>query len=384
MTDLEACIILNMIGGIGLGRIRALISFAGSPSAIFRLSESELQRVNGISSVLASKLLHWEDQIDFSKEMQMIERGGVTILTQMDEGYPALLKEIHDAPVCLYVRGTLPAAPDVRTIAMVGTRVISNYGKSVARHFAESAAYSGWITVSGLALGVDTVIHQATVQAGGRTVAVLGGGLARLHPQENLRLAQDIVATGGAVVSEFPMTLPPTRFTFPMRNRIVSGMSRGTVVIEAGSNSGSLITAALSIEQGRRVFAVPGNIDMARSQGCNDLIRKGAVLVQNFEQVIEEFDFLPGFASASSDFLHDDAGSFGFDDAGPDSGDSAVSSLGPVADAVLNVLKKGDASVDRLSMETGYSAQEIMAAAIALEIVSRAKRNPDGTYRRMR
>ena len=374
-----------MLSGIGPVRLSALMEFAGSAHAIFEMPPAELQRVPGISESLAFHIGNWEKEVDLDREVRMIERGGVTLLIPSDEDYPAMLRDIHDAPVCLYVRGTIPDALHERGIAMVGTRNISHYGEKMARRLAESAAYAGWVVVSGLAIGIDTVVHRATVNAKGKTVAVLGSGLARLHPQENLQLARDIIAGGGAVISEFPMTLSPTRHTFPMRNRIISGLTQGTIVIEAGNNSGSLITAAHAIEQGRRIFAVPGNADENGSNGCNALIRKGAVLVENFEHVLEEFDFLPGFDSITT-MLREESALEGEEEELPEPESDANDEirLGPAADAILDALKKGDLSLETLAGITGFPAQELLSASIALEIMNRIKRNPDGTCRRIR
>lgn len=392
MTELEACVVLNMISGIGPVRISALLEFCGSAAAIFQTPEQDLRRIPGISAALASKIVHWEEETDLKRELKLAERGGVKLLIRSSEEYPSCLREIHDAPVCLYVRGTIPPEINQRSIAMVGTRNISHYGERMARFLAEAAAFSGWVVVSGLAVGIDTVVHRATVNAGGKTIAVLGGGLARLHPQENLPLAKDIIAGGGAVISEFPMTFSPTRHTFPVRNRIISGLSQGTIVIEAGINSGSLITAAHAVEQGRRLFAVPGNVDTNSACGCNALIRNGAVLTENFDHVLEEFDFLPGFDSIGhGGLLREDSAvpgdqpaglSFPDTDAGEEEEDGI--GLGPAAVAVLSSLSKGDRSIDALSVETGLSAQEILSATIALEIVTRVRRNPDGTFRKVR
>ena len=206
MTDHQAYIILNLLNGIGPARANALIEFCGSPAEIFNRSVQDLTRIRGISESLAEKLLNWEKTTPYEKEMEMAENGGVTLLTPADDDYPQPLREIHDAPLCLYVRGVIPPEITQRSIAMVGTRNTSVYGAGMARHLAESAGYAGWVTVSGLAVGIDTIVHRATLDAGGKTIGVLGGGLARFHPQENIPLARDIVANGGAVITEFPMT----------------------------------------------------------------------------------------------------------------------------------------------------------------------------------
>lgn len=393
MTDREAYIVLNLLSGIGPARLDALLALSPDAAGIFELPESELLRVPGIGEALAWKIRHWQTEVDLGRELQLVERGKVDLIVRPDAAYPTLLKTIHDAPICLYVRGKLPESAEPHSLAMVGTRNASHYGEVMARHFAEGAAFAGWVTVSGLAVGIDTIVHRATVQAGGKTVAVLGGGLARLHPQENLGLARDIIEKGGAVISEFPMTFSPTRHTFPMRNRIISGLSQATLVIEAGLNSGSLITAAHAVEQGRNVFAVPGNADSNQSRGCNELIRKGAVLVETFEHVLQEFDFLPGFNGIVPNLLREDSvlpeAGLLLTDANtetPESPTDAVSpiSFGPAADAVLEALKKGDATIDSLANVTGFPANELMSAVTALEIVCSIQRNQDGTFRRLR
>ncbi len=377
MTDREAYIILNMLNGIGPARTAALIEFCGSPAGIFEQSAEELSRIRGISESLAERIAQWEKHVPFEHEMEMAETAGVQLLTLADEEYPAALREIHDPPLCLYIRGKLPAELNTHAIAMVGTRNTSIYGAKMARHLAESAAYANWVTVSGLAVGVDTIVHRATVDAGGKTIGVLGGGLARFHPQENIPLARDIIAAGGAVITEFPMTFAPTRHSFPMRNRIISGLTLGTIVVEAGINSGSLITAAQALEQGKHLFAVPGEADAAGSNGCNELIRKGAVLVENFDHVLEEFEFLPGMSSHAATFREEE-GEYQTDDLLFD----------PVSEneqKILDVLRKEDSlSVEQISIQTDLPPADVMASAIALEILCRIKKLPNGNYQRIR
>ncbi len=381
MNDREAYLILNALGGIGPIRMEALLNEVPSAADIFHQSETVLSAIPGITAPLVHKIKHWNEFFNLDAELRMMERGGVTLLTREDDAYPSCLKEIHNAPVCLYVRGVIPREITARGIAMVGTRNISHYGEAMARQLAESAAFAKWVVVSGLAVGVDTVVHRSTVNAGGKTVAVLGGGLARLHPQENLRLARDIITTGGAVISEYPMTMSPTRNTFPMRNRIISGLTLGTIVIEAGLNSGSLITAAQAVEQGRRIFAVPGNVNTQNSNGCNDLIRKGAVLIENFDHVLEEFDFLPGFDSRSTATDLHETNVFDNDEVFNEDGGIPAS---PVQNACTEALRKGDLSLEQLSQTTGFPAGELMSALIALEILHSVKRNLDGTFHRIR
>ena len=248
-----------MVSGVGPARLAALTAACGSPSAVLERSAAELHSIPGIGEALAAKIASWREHIDLAAELDLAERGGVRILVQADPEYPSILKEIHDAPICLYVRGTLPDL-DSASIAIVGSRRMTAYGRTMAKHLSESAVYAGWTVVSGLAYGIDAIAHQAALDAGGKTIAVLGGGLARVQPQDHLPLAREI-AQSGAVVSEYPMEFPPNRRSFPMRNRIISGLSRATLVVEAGIGSGALITAAAAIEQGRSVFSVPGGSD---------------------------------------------------------------------------------------------------------------------------
>ena len=223
-------------------------------------------------------------------------RAGVRIYTIEDGDYPEQLRQLADPPLVLYVRGNLPDFSR-SSAAIVGSRRLSAYGDRMARQFAADAVLANWKVVSGLAYGVDASAHKATLEAGGLTVAVLGGGLSRIHPQEHVPLAAAIVKNGGALISEFPMDFPVSRQSFPRRNRIVAALCQATIVIEAGLESGALITARQALEQGKAVFALPGRVDEPQAIGCNMLIRDcGAKLVTSFQDVLSEFDFLPGMA----------------------------------------------------------------------------------------
>lgn len=376
MTNQEACIILNMLSGIGPARLTALLAFCGEPEEIFRTPQEALASVQGISDSMAEKIVHWDKYIDLDHELELAGRGGVTIITQEDEDYPELLKQIHDPPICLYVRGKLPDELSRRSLAVVGTRNVTTYGQRMARHLSEAAAYSSFVVVSGLAFGVDAIAHRAALDAGGETVSVLGGGLARIQPQDHVPLAREI-AQHGAVISEFPMETNPTRHTFPMRNRIISGLSRGTLVVEAGLNSGSLITASYAMEQGRTVFAVPGQADNPQAAGCNRLIRQNAVLTETFDDILEEFDFLPGLGRHENMLREDDASASLLD------GDGEDGSISSEAAKILDFLQKGDASVDEISAALDCPAAEISASLIGLELLRRVKK--DGlNYHRIR
>lgn len=289
-----AYVILNLLPGIGPGKMQQLIEAFGAPEAIFSASETALLRVPGIGSRLVGTLRHWDQHCDAESELRLAQAAGVYVVTREDQAYPPLLKDIHDPPICLYVRGDLGALERCRqSIAIVGSRHTTAYGIQMASALASAAACAGFTVVSGLARGIDTAAHKATVSAGGCTIAVIGSGLCHLYPPENQRLAEEIAASGGAVISEFPLNHLPDKRNFPMRNRIISGLSRGTLVVEAGLLSGSLITAAQAIDQNRTVFAVPGRVDTPFARGCHNLLRDGARLVETFQDVLEEFSLLP-------------------------------------------------------------------------------------------
>ncbi len=376
MLDHDACILLNLIPGIGPSRASALIQACGSPSAVFEHDRGELAAVRGISPDLAGKIVEIARSPALDEELDRIALGGVRVFTRADEDYPKAFRDLEDAPICLYVCGTLPENLESRSIAIVGSRRATVYGMRMARHFAEAAAYSGWTVVSGLALGIDAAAHKGTMNASGKTVAVLGGGLMKIQPQEHVPLAREIIAKGGAVVTEFPMTFPPSRHSFPMRNRIISALSLGTLVIEAGSHSGALITAAAALEQGKAVFAVPGNADSEQSAGCNNLIRSGeAQLVSNFEEVLEAMDFLPGLGDSSLPLLWEEsAREYSFHE--------EVDAALPESDRkILDFLKSGEAGFDAISAGTGIAAGELSRKLVALEISHKLKRTPNGYVR---
>ncbi|MBO4649253.1 MAG: DNA-processing protein DprA [Lentisphaeria bacterium] len=376
MTDREAYIILNLISGIGPARLNALLEFCGAPAEIFQTNVRDLASVQGIGESLARRIADWEKQIDLEHELDLAKRGGVEIITRGEENYPELLSKIHDPPICLYVRGRIPDNISTRSLAIVGTRNVTSYGQRMARHLAEAAAYSSFTVVSGLAYGVDAIAHRAALDAGGESVSVLGGGLARIQPQEHVPLAREI-AQHGAVISEFPMEFSPTRHSFPMRNRIISGLCRATLVVEAGLNSGSLITASFALEQGRTVFAVPGQADNPQAAGCNRLIRQNAILTETFDDILEEFDFLPGFGHQENLLREDRAAEEFLSDGGEDP------SISSEAARILDFLSKGDAAVDEISAGLDLSAGEITAALIGLELLRRVRK--DGLkYHRVR
>ena len=290
MTSREAYIALNRIEGIGPVRVRALVEALGSPEAVLAASPAALAAVRGVGPKVAENVVAQRDGLDAGAEEAAAAKLGARLVTPVDADYPAPLKTIYDPPLCLYVRGTLEKK-DEQALAVVGTRRASHYGAAQADRLAYLAAKAGFAIVSGLARGIDTVAHKAALKAGGRTLAVLGGALDKLYPPENRELAEEIAAHG-AVLSEFPLGREPDRTTFPYRNRVVSGLSKGVLVVEAGLDSGAMNTAEQALEQGRSVLAVPGRVDMDGARGPHRLIQNGARLVEDLPDILKEFEFL--------------------------------------------------------------------------------------------
>jgi len=290
MDSREAFIALNMIEGVGPVRARTLLEHFGDAPKILTASQSQLLHVRNIGEETAGAIANWEKSVDLAGELKRIADFGCHVLISSDENYPASLREIYDPPLVLYVKGGL-TAKDKNAVALVGSRQTTHYGIETARKLAYQLAYVGVTVVSGGARGIDTAAHQGALSGKGRTIAVLGTGINLIFPPENNELYERI-ATNGAVLTQFPFNRPADKQSFPIRNRIVAGMTLGTVVVEANLSSGALITANFATEYGRQVFAVPGRIDSPRSRGCHDLIKKGAKLCEGVEDILSEFEYL--------------------------------------------------------------------------------------------
>jgi DNA processing protein len=275
--------LLPQAGGVGL---QTLLTAFGSARAAWNASLDEIQRA-GIGPALAGRMQRFPWIQTLRAEQRRVAQAGVGVLVWGDPGYPARLQQVASAPPVLYLRGRLDPE-DAQAVALVGSRRATAYGEGVARELAGELARRGLTIVSGLARGIDAAAHAGALEAGGRTLAVLGSGLDQIYPPEHRALAE-AVAGSGALVSEFPLGTPPLRLHFPQRNRIISGLSLGVVVVEAGLGSGALITADHALEQGREVFAVPGRVHARYSEGCNRLIKAGAKLVESWEDVLSEF-----------------------------------------------------------------------------------------------
>jgi DNA processing protein len=290
MTSTEAYVALNMLPGVGSARLRRLLEVFQTPERILLARASELLSVQGIGREVADAVVQWEQHVDLPAELQRIADFGAKVIPRDSPEYPPLLREIASPPIVLYVWGDLQPR-DIHAIGIVGSRRASHYGLESAKKLSYQLAYAGLTVVSGLARGIDTAAHQGALAAQGRTIAVLGSGLLKLYPSENNLLAEKIAASG-AVVPEISMNITADTQTFPMRNRIVAGWGSGVLIVEAGFGSGALITATQAIDQGRNVYAVPGQIDRPSAAGSNRLIQQGAKLVTCAADILDDINVL--------------------------------------------------------------------------------------------
>lgn len=284
----RALLALHLVPGLGPRLTAALLERFGSADAVLQASVEELRQVPHLGETVARAIAESIDPAGVDAELEQLERHGVALRVLGSPEYPAALATVSTPPHLLYVRGTLTAA-DAKAVAVVGSRNCTAYGKRVAERLAADLVRAGYTVISGLARGIDGCAHRGALQAGGRTLAVLAGGLSRIYPPEHKGLAEQ-VAAAGALVSEAAMRMEPLAGMFPARNRIISGMSRAVVLVEAAEKSGALITATHAAEQGRPVLAVPGPVDCEASGGTNALIRQGAVLCRGVEDVVEELE----------------------------------------------------------------------------------------------
>lgn len=280
-------IALNMTPGVGPLAARRLLERFGSPGSVLQAKRHELEALRlkpeSIDSIIANDTVERAD-----RELERIKGLGGDILILDDGSYPACLREIADPPITLYVRGDWAGCFEQPGVAVIGSRMCSTYGENAAEMLARDLASRGICIISGLARGIDTAAHRGAIRGGGKTIAVMGTGIDAVYPKENTRLVREILDSGGALVSQFPLGTPPLKDNFPYRNRIISGLSLGVLIVEATERSGSLITARLATEQNREVMAVPGNITSRNSIGTNYLIKAGAKLVQQWQDVVAE------------------------------------------------------------------------------------------------
>lgn len=289
MREKRALIALSLVPGVGSGRVRRLVIKFERAELALAAPEQALARTEGIGAQTAAAIAAFDGEADVEDQVRRAIQTGAKMVTSWDDRFPSILTEIYDPPAFLWVKGTLQA--NEPAISIVGTRRPTDYGRRIAHALALELACMGFTIVSGLAYGIDAAAHKGALDAGGRTIAVLGSGIDRIYPTRNAKLARDIIERG-AVVSEFPMGSKPDAGNFPRRNRLVSGFSRGTLVVEAFRDGGALITARLALEQNREVFAIPGPITSKASEGTNRLIQQGqAKLVQSVDDILDELDF---------------------------------------------------------------------------------------------
>ena len=361
---LKYWIALKSIEGVGNITFPALVDKFGSLPAIFAAPVSHLKEIRGISKEIATAITGFRDWDKVKEELELIDKNKINIITYQDDPYPAKLMNIYDRPPFLYVRGNLNK--DDINIAIVGSRQASTYGKYTTEKISRELALKGLTIVSGMARGIDSVAHRGALTAHGRTIAVLGSGLDVIYPPENKILFADIIQNG-AVISEFPLGTPPRSANFPTRNRIISGMSYGVVIVEAGEKSGSLITARLALEQGREVFAVPGSIDAAGSRGTNKLIKQGAKLIENTDDIMEEIlpqidrtTVLKPSSVSNSEVI----------------AAKSAEILSTVDQKIIGLISGGRVHIDDLISSSGLSSADILSALTTLELKGLVQQHP--------
>lgn len=356
---------LKSVPGIGNLIFRRLMDRFGTPSAVFEAPSNALLAVEGITPRLVAALRkHRRTDRSSEREMEKAIRMGCQIVTQADSRYPDLLRQIPDPPPYLYLYGDTAAYPAM--IAMVGSRNATSYGLTTTRRLSSELARQGIAVVSGLARGIDTAAHEGALQGGGPTVAVLGSGLARIYPRENSALCRRI-ALQGAVISEFSLDAGPDAHHFPQRNRIISGMSLGTVVVEATRRSGSLITARMALEQNREIFAVPGSVNSFKSMGTHALIKEGAKLVTHVGDILEE---LPPLATNPA----------GWPEAEP-ARPLEIANLSDEEQTLLKVLSPYPVHVDELTRLADMEAGRVVGILLTLELQGLVTQEPGKRFR---
>ncbi len=372
-THILEWLAISLTQGLGPTRARKLVEHFGSAEAVFHASLTELEGT-GIQAVSAQSIATGKSAELAREEISRAAGAGVTIVTGEDSCYPPRLKEISDPPRVLFVRGN-PEVLRLPGIAMVGTRHPTPYGSGMAERLATDLAAQGSVIISGMARGVDTASHRGAIAAKGKTIAVFGTGVDVIYPKENSRLAEQILALGGALISEFPMGTFAAPQNFPIRNRILSGMSVGVLVVEAAEYSGTRITARCALEQNRDVFAVPGNVTNKNSWGPNSLIKQGAKLVATWEDVWED---LPGEVKlALTPAASLESGGTGSASLFPDEG------LPPHEKRILSLLKSDEAThIDELveRLEAELSSSEIFAALFELELTGKIRQMPGKNF----
>ena len=357
-------IALSQVKGLGGVSFKKLAAHFVDPTRVFSASAEELQQVPGLDRSVIEGLVNFSGWEQIETEIRRIRQAEVTIVPFTDVRYPARLRMIADPPPFLYVKGEIRAEDD-KAVAVVGSRSASDYGRKVTRDLSRGLSALGFTVVSGLARGIDGTAHETALRCGGRTIAVLGSGVDRAYPPEHAALYRRI-SQNGAVVSELPVGTRPMAFNFPPRNRLISGLSLGVVVVEATEKSGSLITAALALEQGREVFAVPGEVGSSRSRGAHRLIRQGAKLVETVEDIVEEI--APQLLTRAGEQAKD--GRRGL----PQNASEEVKKI-------FHLLQERSLQIDEVIESSGFSPSKVSEVLLDLELQGYLRQLPGKRYR---
>ena len=368
LSERQAFMVLNDLPNIGpITLNRLLAEFGGDPCAILASNRRRLESVRGVGPETSAAVLDWRTHFDLPREEQRLAQAGAVFITARDEGYPKMLREIHDPPIGLYRKGGyLFGQP---CIAIVGSRRTTLYGQSVAKKLGAELARLGFCVVSGLARGIDTAAHEGALSVGGKTAAVLGTGIDIIYPSENLGLYRQIAETG-AILTEFPFGRKADRQSFAMRNRIVSGICEGVVVVESDVSGGAMITARFAGEQGRLIFAVPGRIDQATSRGCHQLIRDGATLLTGVDDILGELNYLDGLRPQAIAVEGE-----------PSVLERLLPQLDDKARRVLGSFQGGAIlGIDALATATGLATPEVSSALMMLELKKLVQKRADGSF----
>lgn len=366
LSERDAALCLHLVNGLGPRAFSKLIEHFGSAVNVLAASPASLRDVPGISLKLARSIALCQSDSDFQLQLKICQENSISVLDPSSEEFPASLKEIHDPPPILFAQGNFQDQ-DQLAIAIVGSRHATHYGLRTAERLATQLSMLGFTIVSGLARGIDAAAHRGALTAGGRTIAVLGGGLLNIYPSEHAELASKIREQGMVMSESLPLAAPKSG-SFPSRNRMISGLSLGVIIVEAAQRSGALITARLAAEQGREVFAVPGQIDSRMSRGCHQLIRDGAKLVESADDVLEELGplALPAKISADNTVRK-----------------PAELKLDEQERQILNAISANGTGFDELIVATGLPAPRVLATISILEVRGLIKRRSGTQFARV-
>lgn len=376
LTEATALMLLNALPRVGPILCRRLLArFGGRATTVFRASRADLLSVRGLGEETLEKILHWEDFFDLKKELSELDSRKLSFISLADRAYPEKLKQIYDPPIGFYFSGqrSVLARP---CVSIVGTRLASSYGLKHARRVAAALARIGFTIVSGMARGVDAEAHRGALEVGGGTVAVLGNGIDIVYPPEHFELYQTLSEAGG-IISEFPLGRRADKQSFPMRNRIIAGLSEAVIVIESGIRGGSMITANFALEGGREVFALPGRIDQPQSQGCLKLIQEGANLFSSVEEFLEELRH----CEAIQKMLQFDRSDLSPSELQSDAKKQVDGSLSALEKKILACLAtKESLKLSEIASRSGEAIAQVNATLIQLELKHCLSKNMDGSY----